>query len=400
MRMLRRSILTFLLCATSCFGAEILFMHQPANLDFDEPLAEFMESLGHSVTFYDTSSGDPDEQAEEAELFDVIFVAESLGSTSTHDGLETYIKEVETPQIWAEAYAWDEAAITGDIQFEDFGNTQRANIDEDPEEEFNEGQDSLYIIDAGHPLAGGFSGKVQVYEELYSLNWGLSSTLGPGAEVVAAVDEAGNYATLFTYEKGALLEDETPAAGKRVGFWLGQAGLGPPIFDNLHANGLALIEAAINYAIGAVGEPGDFDANGQLDVADLDALTAEIAAGTNTGSFDLNADGQVNQGDLNAWVKDLRKTWIGDSNLDGEFNSSDFVLVFTSGKFETGDAASWADGDWNGDGKFDSSDFVSAFTDGGFEQGPLAAQAVPEPSAIGLIALGFICLLCRYRIGH
>lgn len=397
MRMLQRTFLISLLFVGSGNGADILFMHQPANLDFDDQLAEFMESLGHSVTFYDTSVNDPDEQVDEANQADVVFIAESLGSTSTHDGVETYIQFVETPQIWAEAYAWDEAAITADVQFEDFGNTQRANIEEDPVEDFNEGQDSMFIVNPGHPLAGGFTGSVQVYEDLYSLNWGLTETLGPGAEVVAAVDEAGEYATLFTYEKGALLEDGTEAAGIRVGFWLGQAGLGPPIFDNLHPNGLALIEAAINYAIGEVGEPGDFDNNGQLDVADLDALTAEIGAGTNTAAFDVNADGNVNQADLNFWVKDLKKTWIGDSNLDGEFNSSDFVQVFTAGKFETGAASTWGDGDWNGDGKFDSSDFVSAFTDGGFEQGPVATQTVPEPSAVALLVIGFACLMSRSR---
>ena len=75
-------------------------------------------------------------------------------------------------------------------------------------------------------------------------------------------------------------------------------------------------------------------------------------------------------------------TYVGDSNLDGEFNSSDFVVVFTAGKYESGEAATYAEGDWNGDMLFNSSDFVAAFGQGGYERGPKPA-AVPEPSSMG-----------------
>jgi hypothetical protein len=58
----------------------------------------------------------------------------------------------------------------------------------------------------------------------------------------------------------------------------------------------------------------------------------------------------------------------GDSNLDGVFNSSDFVQIFTRGKYESpaAERASWADGDWNGDGKFDTRDLVFAFQHGSY----------------------------------
>lgn len=56
----------------------------------------------------------------------------------------------------------------------------------------------------------------------------------------------------------------------------------------------------------------------------------------------------------------------GDSNLDGQFNSSDLVQVFQQGKFETGTTASWADGDWNADEQFTTSDLVFAFQLGAY----------------------------------
>lgn len=123
--------------------------------------------------------------------------------------------------------------------------------------------------------------------------------------------------------------------------------------------------------------PGDFDGDGILGSADVNALSAAIQNASLDSRFDVNGDGAVDRDDLSTWVIDIRGTYIGDANLDGEFNSSDLVSIFTVGKFESGLDAGWAEGDWNGDGKFDSGDFVFAFGDGGFEQGPRAAIASP-----------------------
>ena len=88
---------------------------------------------------------------------------------------------------------------------------------------------------------------------------------------------------------------------------------------------------------------------------------------------------------------DLQFALMGDANLDGEFNSGDFVDVFQSGKFETGELARWSEGDWNADERFDSGDFVVAFQDGGYEMGVRAAvAAVPEPSSWMLLALALL----------
>jgi hypothetical protein len=137
--------------------------------------------------------------------------------------------------------------------------------------------------------------------------------------------------------------------------------------------------------------PGDFDSSGALDVADINALSVAVAGGTNPAGFDLTNDGQVTALDINFWVEDLKNSWIGDANLDGEFNSRDFVDIFQAGRFETGQPATWGEGDWNGDLLFNSSDFVAAFQGGGFELGPRAAvSAVPEPSA-ALLLVGGLC---------
>ncbi|MCA9199051.1 MAG: hypothetical protein KDA87_16000 [Planctomycetales bacterium] len=148
---------------------------------------------------------------------------------------------------------------------------------------------------------------------------------------------------------------------------------------------------------GVTSDPGDFDANGSLELADINLLAGAIQSNSNPASFDLTEDGLVNSDDLNSWIVDLKNTWIGDANLDGEFNSSDFVAVFTAGKFEQELDATWDEGDWTGDGRFNSSDFVAAFTDGGFEIGPRGGvAAVPEPSSPFLPAI--LLLACWYCV--
>ena len=142
--------------------------------------------------------------------------------------------------------------------------------------------------------------------------------------------------------------------------------------------------------------PGDFDNNGTLDEVDIDLLTAEVnkAEADRSNSFDVNNDGGVNQLDRTTWVKDLRKTWFGDSNNDGSFDSADLVQVFTRGEYEDTEAgnSNWGDGDWNGDLDFSSADLVTSFTDGGYEAGPVAAAAaVPEPASLLTLILG-LCL--------
>ena len=143
--------------------------------------------------------------------------------------------------------------------------------------------------------------------------------------------------------------------------------------------------------------PGDYDADGMLGVSDIDLQAVAMhEPQPNLTVFDENADGAVNKNDRLIWVHAHAGTWVGDANLDGQFNSADFVHVFAAGNYETGQFAGWAEGDWNGDGQFASSDFIAAFEDGGYELG-LRMQVVPEPGAATLSVIGLALWLIVRR---
>ena len=98
------------------------------------------------------------------------------------------------------------------------------------------------------------------------------------------------------------------------------------------------------------------------------------------------------------WVYDLKNTYFGDANLDGKFDSGDFVEVFIPGKYETEEEALWNEGDWTGDMVFDTGDFVFVFAEGGYEEGLKdGVKAVPEPTGSLLLSSVLAGLIASFR---
>ncbi len=131
---------------------------------------------------------------------------------------------------------------------------------------------------------------------------------------------------------------------------------------------------------------GDFTDDGVYDCADVDALVAEIAAGSNNSFFDLNGDQSVDAADLDAWLAEAGAAnlpsgnayLVGDANLDGSVDVSDFN-AWNMHKFTA--APAWCSGDFNADGLVDVSDFNS-WNMHKFTTADLAATAVVVTSSV------------------
>jgi hypothetical protein len=140
---------------------------------------------------------------------------------------------------------------------------------------------------------------------------------------------------------------------------------------------------------------GDFDENFVVNAADIDLLSSALRTGSSDLKFDINLDNQVDAADRTFWVEDERRTYFGDANLDGEFNSADFVHVFQAGQYEDSvpGNSTWSSDDWDGNGEFTSGDFVVAFQTGGYEKGPRPSlAAVPEPNTVWLVGIALLSL--------
>ena len=113
----------------------------------------------------------------------------------------------------------------------------------------------------------------------------------------------------------------------------------------------------------APGLVGDVTGDNVVSVADIDALYAAIRQYDDDLQFDLNRDLAVDQGDVDMLVNDVLQISYGDVNLDGVFNSDDFVLLFQLPEYNDNISgnSTWTDGDWNGDGEFDTRDLVFVF---------------------------------------
>ena len=113
---------------------------------------------------------------------------------------------------------------------------------------------------------------------------------------------------------------------------------------------------------------GDLTNDGVVDARDIDQLFAAARNELPSAAGDLTGDGQADGQDIAFLVRDILGSNVGDSNLDGAFDSSDLVLIFATGKYEddVDGNSGWEDGDWDGDGDFTTADLVAAFQRGNY----------------------------------
>ena len=153
-------------------------------------------------------------------------------------------------------------------------------------------------------------------------------------------------------------------------------------------------------AAGGLGLAGDFNLDAYFDCADVDALVAEIVAGTNDPQFDLTDDTLVDRADLDQWLANAGAVNLpsgnpflpGDATLDGNVDGSDFG-EWNMNKFSF--VPSWCKGDFDANGRIDGSDF-GIWNTHKFQSSNNSAH-VPEPTVCGLVVMALIWLNDRRR---
>lgn len=132
----------------------------------------------------------------------------------------------------------------------------------------------------------------------------------------------------------------------------------------------------------------DFDDDEKLTANDIDLLLFEAVGGTPARPrFDIDHDGEVTMADVDYLLEEFAYTNYGDTDLDGDVDFEDFLVVGTS----FGAAGRWADGDFNGDMSVSFADFLILSENFGIEASP--SQTVPEPTgSIPYLLVGFLML--------
>lgn len=294
----------------------------------DAAIVAELDGLGHDVVLFDTDDTTFLQQidAVDNEDPDVVLISETIGSTTVvFDGVFS-LKEMETPVVSFEAYMWDDADWTDKLQFTDFGNTGRpTDLIDHPA--LHECQPHVFVSEGAGCLGADLSGEVEVYTEPYSLNFGFPSD---DADIIATVDEDEEFPTIFVYEAGDLLKDESEAPAVRMGFFLGQnanpncdVGLD---WARVTPEGRELLAAAIEFAVNS-----------------NDGAGCPSQGGPAFKRADPNADGSSNITDvvfvlnfLFGGQGDLTCPDAADTNDSGDLNITDAVgllnFLFAAGE--------------------------------------------------------------------
>jgi hypothetical protein len=245
---------------------KILFLtsNGAVPINADPALIALLQAKGYTVTPM-TPPATADELRAAAKGQDLVILSETLGSTSILDPVGDAtgvfsLKDANVPIISFEPYMWDNAdwvkrTVDGANDWINWGNSGRTEVEALG---LLDAGDSLYIAKPTHPLAAGLTGKVKVYDVLYSLSFGLPSA---DADVIANITADGKFPTIFVYDKGDKLTDGSVAPNIRIATFLGQAANpnantalasnASLAFEELTEAGKNLFLSSVAYALGA-----------------------------------------------------------------------------------------------------------------------------------------------------
>ncbi|MBI0329718.1 hypothetical protein I6G79_22340 [Burkholderia plantarii] len=190
------------------------------DLAVDQRIAAHLGERGYAVRLVDQAA--PVSAAADADLV-------MISSTVSAKAVPADWRHLAKPLVTWENDLLDDLAMTGKRHDVDFGETGKERY--------------LWLVNAPHPIAAGLpAGATDVYGKQAPMSWGKP---GLGASIIATVYGQPEKAAIFAYEKGATMDYEALAPARRVMLFLDN-----DTFPNLSTAGVALFDAAVNWAAG------------------------------------------------------------------------------------------------------------------------------------------------------
>ena len=187
-------------CALPCSGVghQALFVVGDETLTAADAVASdwLQTTLGFTVT---TLAADVATTAD-ADGRALVVISSTVGSGDVN----TKFTAASAGVITWEANAFDDLLLTGPTSGSDYGSAT--------------GQTNLDIVSPTSPLAVGLSGDTNVLSTADAMAWGVPVS---SAESIARNSGNSTQAAVFAFEIGATLYDGSPAAGRRMGYFLG-----------------------------------------------------------------------------------------------------------------------------------------------------------------------------------
>ena len=201
----------------------------PDNEKGDQQQIAFFQSLGFTVSQIDHM--EPDSAADGADL---IIISASCNKYKL--GLK--YADATVPVILLEGKAVDAINLVSRRRDLDYG------VNED--HEVYPPENYVNLLRSAHPITANLpTGQVKLYEMPGALAW---SRPPAGATVIASIPNQPEHATLFVYDKGAMMAYDKIAPARRVLF-----PLDAPRFPYLTPEGRSLYAAAITWALSPTG---------------------------------------------------------------------------------------------------------------------------------------------------
>jgi hypothetical protein len=206
-------------------GKKVLYVNRSASKAdaIDKKVMKQLKLLGFAVNPAQQAGASPG-----AEAADLIVISSGYSGKATKGAY----KDAAVPVVLWEAAILADMGMTSSREGEDWG------------ESTIQGEPSLTIVDATHPLAAGLpKGLLKPFDGAVKLlNWGKP---GPAAAIVATLHGAPSKAAIFAYEKGALMDRGVRAPARRVMLFLNDDS-----FEQLNETGVKLFDAAMLWAVG------------------------------------------------------------------------------------------------------------------------------------------------------